>query len=70
MKEVNFFQIIEKISIPKFPFDGNFLLKKGIKEGKKVGKILKEAEQTWIQNNFNLTSQDLELIIKKYTISN
>ena len=70
LKEVNFFQIIEKISIPKFPFDGNFLLKKGIKEGKKVGKILKEAEQTWIQNNFNLTSQDLELIIKKYTISN
>ncbi len=70
LKEVNFFQTIEKISIPKFRFDGNFLLKKGIKEGKKVGKILKEAEQTWIQNNFNLTSQDLELIIKKYTISN
>ena len=70
LKDINFFQIIEKISVPKFPYDGKFLLKKGIQEGKKVGTILKEAEQTWIQNNFNLSSEDLATIIKKTTISN
>ena len=70
LKDINFFQIIEKISVPKFPYDCKFLLKKGIQEGKKVGTILKEAEQTWIQNNFNLSSEDLETIIKKNTISN
>ena len=68
LKDINFFQIIEKISIPEFPFDGKFLLKKGIQEGKKVGTILKEAEQIWIENNFNLSSEDLEIIIKKNTI--
>ena len=64
-KEINFFQVIEKILIPKFPFDGKFLIKKGIQEGKKIGKILKEAERFWVQNDFNLSSEDIETIIKK-----
>ena len=69
MKEISFFKLIEKISIPKFPFDGNFLLKKGIQEGKKIGVILKEAEKIWVKNDFNLSSRDFETIIKKNTIS-
>ena len=64
------FQTIEKISIPKFPFDGKFLLKKGILEGKKIGLILKEAEKNWALNNFNLSSKDFDIIIKKNTNSN
>ena len=44
-KEISSFQGIDKISIPKFPFDGKFLLKKGIQEGKKIGTILREAEK-------------------------
>ena len=67
---MSFFQFIDKISIPKFPFDGKFLLKKGIQEGKKIGIILKEAEKTWIQNNFYLPYKDFEVIIKKNTSSN
>ena len=54
----------------KFPFDGKFLIKKGIQEGKKIGIILKEAEQVWLQNNFNLSSKEFEVVIKKNTISN
>ena len=69
-KEVSFFQVIEKILIPKLPFDGKFLIKKGIKEGKKIGKILKEAEKFWIENNFNLSSEDFETIIKKNSSTN
>ncbi len=64
-KELEFFQMIEKISIPKFPFDGKFLLKRGIQEGKKIGFILKKAEKIWVENNFNLSNEDFETIIKK-----
>ena len=70
IKEMELFQTIEKISIPKFPFDGKFLLKKGVKEGKKMGIILKEAEKIWVLNNFNLSSEDFEKIIQKNTIIN
>ena len=64
-KDISFFKFINKISIPKFPFDGKFLLKKGIQQGKEIGIILKEAENQWAQNNFNLSAEDFELIIKK-----
>ena len=69
-KDISFFQVINKISIPKFPFDGKFLLKKGIQQGKEIGIILKEAENQWAQNNFNLSAEDFDLIIKKNIISN
>ena len=67
-KEISAFKVIDKISIPKFPFDGKFLLKKGVQEGKKIGIILKEAEKIWVNNNFNLSPKDFETIIKKNTI--
>ena len=70
IKEISFCRDMEKISIPKFPFDGKFLLKKGVKEGKKVGMILNEAEKIWIKNDFNLSSKDFETIIRKNNISN
>ena len=69
IKETSFFRDMEKISIPKFPFDGKSLLKKGIKEGKKVGIILNEAEKIWLKNDFNLSSKDFETIVKKNNIS-
>ena len=69
MKEISFLKSIEKILIPKFPFDGKFLIKKGIQEGKIIGIILKEAEKIWVLNNFNLPSKEFETIIKKNTIS-
>ena len=70
MKDIDFFRNIEKISIPKFPFDGKYLLKRGVQEGKKIGIILKEAEKIWVENNFNLSSDDFEKIIKKNINSN
>ena len=70
IKEIKLFLSIDRISIPKFPFDGKFLLKKGIQEGKNIGIILKEAEKIWVQNNFNLSSDEFEIIIKKKIASN
>ncbi len=69
-KELSFFQTVEKTSIPQFPFDGKYLVKKGIQEGKNIGKILVEAEKFWVNNNFNLSPDDFEKIIKKNIISN
>ena len=66
--EIDIYKFIEKTSIPKFPFDGKFLLKKGVQEGKKIGIILNEAEKIWVNNNFNLSPKDFEAIIKKNTI--
>ena len=66
--ESRIYKVIDKISIPKFPFDGKFLLKKGVQEGKKIGIILNEAEKIWVNNNFNLSPKDFETIIKKNTI--
>ena len=60
------FKSLDKISIPEFPFDGKFLIKRGIQEGKKIGTILSEAKKIWVKNNFYLSSNDLEKIIKKY----
>ncbi len=68
--DIIFLRDIHKITVPKFPFDGKFLLKKGIQEGKKIGVILKQAEKIWLQNNFNLSSEEFENVIKKNTISN
>ena len=68
-KDIAFFKDIKKTRVPKFPFDGKFLIDKGIQEGKKIGTILKEAEKIWLKNNFNLSSKDFETIIKKNTIS-
>ena len=55
---------IEKISIPNFPYDGNYLKKMGHKEGKEIGLILKKLEIEWIENNFTLGEENLKQIIK------
>ncbi len=55
---------IEKISIPKFPYDGNYLKNKGFVEGKKMGSLLKILELRWIENNFSLQEKNINQIIK------
>ena len=60
----NFFNVISKISVPEFPYDGKYLINKGFKEGKKIGKILYQAEKIWIQKNFNLSVTEFEDIVE------
>ena len=57
---------IMKIFLPIFPYDGKILQKKGIKEGKKIGLILKELELVWIENEFNLSDQKVNEVISKF----
>ena len=56
---------INKIKVPKFPIDGNFIMKKGISEGKKIGSVLKNLEQEWLNNNYSLTEEYISSVIKK-----
>jgi tRNA nucleotidyltransferase/poly(A) polymerase len=45
---------IKKFKIPKFPISGDFLKKKGFKQGKELGKKLEFLKKSWIKNNFKL----------------
>ena len=57
-------QRIEKISIPQFPYDGNYLKKKGMKEGLLMGKTLKLLENEWVDNNFKISNEFVTKIIR------
>ncbi len=56
---------IKKIDIPKFSFDGNYLKKKGMKEGALIGKTLKLIESEWLDNNFRVSDKRVLKIIKE-----
>ncbi len=50
---------------PSLPINGDDLIQKfGIKEGEQLGKILKEVEKFWINNNFKITDKDLKKILR------
>ena len=59
MNETDAFQV------PKFPLNGEFLIKQGVKDGKQIGLALKKLEDKWIENNFSLDSKITNLIINK-----
>ena len=68
MKYKNYLDLInniKKIDIPKFSFDGNYLKKKGMKEGALIGKTLKLIESEWLDNNFRVSDKRVLKIIKE-----
>ncbi len=56
---------IENTKIPKFPYNGEYLIKKGFVEGKQIGRALKELEMKWIENDYNLPEKNIASIISK-----
>ena len=52
------------MKIPKFNFDGSYLKEKGMKEGALIGKTLKLIENEWLNNEFKISNQRVEEIIK------
>ena len=68
MSEREFLKIykdIDNVQIPDFPFNGYYLKKKGISEGKKIGLILKKLENEWLNNNYELSEKNALDIIEK-----
>ncbi len=67
VKEKDFSKIFNKIlriKVPVFPIDGEYLKQKGMKEGQSLGKVLKILEKDWINNNFKISNERIEEIIK------
>ncbi len=55
-------KIVETL-VPKFPYNGQHLIMKGFKEGKKIGLVLKKLEKEWINYSFSLSDkQAIEII--------
>ena len=61
---------INKINIPNFPFNGQYLMNQGLLDGKKIGYALKELEKEWIKKNFNLETKEASSIVDKIKKSN
>ena len=56
---------IDKSKIPNFPFNGQYLMRQGLVDGKKIGFALKELEIEWIQKDFDLKNKEVMIIIDK-----
>ena len=56
---------INKISIPDFPYNGQFVIKQGLVSGSKIGIVLNELEKTWVDNNFYLEKKEAFSIVTK-----
>ncbi len=41
------------------------LIKKGMKEGVLLGKVLRKIEEEWIENNFKISDERVKEIIKQ-----
>ena len=62
-------KLIEKFSfknVPSMPIGAKFLMEKyKIQEGKSLGDKLKDIEEEWVNNNFELSEKQLEKIINR-----
>ena len=50
---------IQKSKVPRFLISGNFLIKKGFKQGIKLGKKLDSLRNNWIKDNFKLNLNNI-----------
>ncbi len=62
------FSRIVKSKTHQFAFDGKYLMKNGMKQGSLIGKVLKEIEKEWINNNFKISKDRVQEIIKLHSI--
>jgi poly(A) polymerase len=45
---------IKEFKVPIFPISGDFLIRRGFKQGKSLGKRLNFLKKSWIENDFKL----------------
>ena len=51
----------------EFNIDGKYLIENGMKQGATMGKVLKKIEEEWIRNNFKITKNQVQEIIRLYS---
>ncbi len=61
---LDIFNNIQKLNIPKFAFNGEYLKEKGMKEGVVIGNTLKLIESEWVDNDFKISNERVQEIIK------
>ena len=44
--------------------DGEYLKQKGMREGQSLGNVLNILEKEWVKNNFNISNERIEEVIK------
>ena len=55
LKNLKKYQLfVKRFKIPVFPISGNFLILRGFKQGKSLGKKLDLLKNSWIKNDFKL----------------
>ena len=67
VKSYDFSKTLNKIlktKVPIFSIDGELLKQKGMKEGQSLGNVLKELEKEWVNNNFKISNNRIDEIIK------
>jgi len=55
---------ILKSKIVRFNIDGKYLMENGMQQGSLMGKVLKEIEEEWIENNFKISKERVKEIIR------
>ena len=64
----NFSEVMKNIlksKTHKFDIDGKYLMDKGMREGVLLGKVLRKIEEEWIENNFKISDNRVNEIIKQ-----
>jgi tRNA nucleotidyltransferase/poly(A) polymerase len=61
------FKKILKSKTHKFTIDGKYLMKNGMQQGALMGKVLKKIEEEWIGNDFKITKDKIQVIIKSHS---
>ena len=56
---------ILKSKAHKFEIDGKYLMNKGMREGVLLGKVLRKIEEEWMENNFKISDERVQEIIKQ-----
>jgi len=51
----------------KFNVDGEYLIKNGMTQGTQMGKVLKKIEEEWIKNNFKISKNQIQEIIRLHS---
>jgi len=70
IKLKDFSEILKRIlksKIHKFSIDGNYLMKNGMKQGAIIGKVLEKIEEEWIRNNFQITEDRVQELIRQHS---
>ena len=62
---IEFLDTIQKTEPPKFPYNGDYLINRGLKEGKELGDILNYLEEKWINDNFKIDESEISSAITK-----